>query len=562
MKPERVWVTPFLIFGVMAVYVVTGKLGLQLAFLHHSVTAVWPPTGVALAAGLLLGSRIWPGVFLGAFLVNVTTSGAVTASLGIACGNTLEALLGALLVHRFAHGCRAFDRATDIFRFTVLAALLSPMLSASVGVASLVLGDLARWADYGAIWWTWWLGDAMGALLVTPLILSWGGTRRWPWSRRAFGEFLLVFAALVLVGLLVFAGLLPHGAHHPLAFLMMPLLAWMAFRFSQREVTTTVATLAILATWGTLHGFGPFVRVALNDALLLLQTFMGVMALTTMVVAAVVAELRQTKEVVLQLNRGLELRVQERTAALQHAMAERQRLERDAQRAQHFALLGRLAAGVSHEIRNPLGAIFLHVDLLEEELRAPGPDSAVEVAAALVELKTQVARLDDLVQDYLSLVRVASIQREVEDLGAAVQTWGVELQKLAAPRGTTVHLEGLAELGQAAFHASTLRRAVLNLVQNALDAMPQGGRVTLAGWQTAAHVQLEVRDTGCGIPTERLAQIFEPLYTTKSGGTGLGLYIVHEIVAAHGGQITVQSVVGRGTTFTMTLPRATATAPA
>src|SRR5207248_9928443 len=127
--------------------------------------------------------------------------------------------------------------------------------------------------------------------------------------------------------------------------------------------------------------------------------------------------------------------------------------------------------------------------------------------------------------------------------------------------GATVHSENLAELGLVAFHPSTLRRAVFNLVQNALDAMPGGGTVTLAGQGTATHVRLQVRDTGSGIPAAQLGRMFEALYTTKPGGTGLGLYITREIVAAHGGQITVQSVKDQGTTFTITLPRAAAEAP-
>jgi len=264
---------------------------------------------------------------------------------------------------------------------------------------------------------------------------------------------------------------------------------------------------------------------------------------------------KQAEAAVQQAYATLEQRVEERTAALHREMAERQRLEREAQRTAHFALLGRLAAGVSHEIRNPLGAISLHVDLLEEELRAPSPDSDGEVQAALAEIKTQLARLDDLVQDYLTLVRVTSIQQEVQDLGAAVQVWGQEMDALARPRRATVSLEGLEDLGQMAFHNNTLRRAVLNLVQNALDAMPQGGKLTLAGQRTAQAVQLQVRDTGSGIPPEHLGQIFEPLYTTKPGGTGLGLYITHEIVVAHGGQITVESIAGQGTVFTLTFPR-------
>jgi hypothetical protein len=266
------------------------------------------------------------------------------------------------------------------------------------------------------------------------------------------------------------------------------------------------------------------------------------------------------EEALQQAHAELEQRVQERTAALRHEMAERQRLEREAQRAQHFALLGRLAAGVSHEIRNPLGAVFLHVDLLEEELQQPTPDSPAQVGQSLAEIKTQLARLDELVQDYLSLVRVATIQREPQDLGAAVQAWAAEMQGLLAARGVALQLHGLAHLGLVAVHVSTLRRAVVNLVQNALDAMPHGGTVTLEGQGTETHAQLLVRDTGSGMPAERLTQIFEPLYTTKPGGTGLGLYIVQEIVAAHGGRVTVESVEGQGTTFTITLPRAAAKA--
>jgi len=167
-------------------------------------------------------------------------------------------------------------------------------------------------------------------------------------------------------------------------------------------------------------------------------------------------------------------------------------------------------------------------------------------------------RMEDLVQDYLALVRVGNTPQTSQDLGAAVAAWATEWQGQAAACGVTTHLEGLEALGLVAFHAATLRRAVLNLVQNALDAMPQGGRLTLAGQGTTTQVQVQVQDTGSGIPAALLAQIFEPLYTTKPGGTGLGLYIVQEIVAAHGGQLTVQSAEGHGTTFTITLPRTAA----
>ena len=256
------------------------------------------------------------------------------------------------------------------------------------------------------------------------------------------------------------------------------------------------------------------------------------------------------------LTTTLEQRVADRTADLEQAMVEQQRLERETQRAGHFALLGRLAAGVSHELRNPLAAVFLHVDLLAEELAQPSVDSPALLAEYLAEVKTELARVDDLVQDYLSLVRVHTIQCEVQELGVAIAAWCCEFQEVVAAHGVTLQADGIEKLGLVAFHASTLRRALLNLVQNAAEAMPQGGTVILAGQSSADQVQLQVRDTGSGIAPERLPQLFEPLHTTKPGGTGLGLYIVQEVATAHGGQVTVQSVEGQGTTFTLMLPLA------
>ena len=145
------------------IYFVSGKLGLKMAFLHQSASPVWPPTGIAIAALLLLGNRIWPGIWLGAFLVNITTTGTVATSLAIAGGNTLEPVIAASLVKWFAGGRQAFNRAIDLFRFVLLAVALSTTVSATIGVTALALGGFAPWRQYSAIWLTWWLGDAVSA---------------------------------------------------------------------------------------------------------------------------------------------------------------------------------------------------------------------------------------------------------------------------------------------------------------------------------------------------------------------------------------------------------------
>ena len=290
MGAPRIALVPWGLLILAGVYVVAGKLGLSLAFVHASASAVWPPTGIAFAATLLLGYRVWPAILLGAFLVNATTEGSVWTSLGIASGNTLEGLLGAWLVTRFANGRNVFSRSQDIFAFTALAGFLSTTVSATIGVTSLALGGYASWDRFAAIWLTWWLGDVAGALVVAPVLILWGTGRAVALTRARALELGLLLGSVVLVGDLVFGGLWSSWVrNYPLEFLCIPPLVLVAFRFGQREAATCVVLLSVLANWGTLRGLGPFVRSSENESLLLLQVFMGTMAIMTLLLAAVVA---------------------------------------------------------------------------------------------------------------------------------------------------------------------------------------------------------------------------------------------------------------------------------
>ncbi len=273
------------------VYFLAGKLGLQLAFFHPSATTVWAPTGIALAALLIFGYRFWPAIFLGAFFVNVTTAGTVLTSVGIAIANTLEGLLGAFLVNRFANGRKAFERAGDFFKFVILAALASTTISATVGVTSLSLGGFAAWPDFRTIWLTWWLGNAVGVLIVAPLLLLWSENLRLQWNWLKALEAVVLLLCVLVVGKIVFGGLFTFALrNYPLAFTCIPFLIWAAYRFDQRTVALVLTLLSAIAIRGTLYGLGPFITESRNESLFLLQAFMGVSAVLTLTLAVVVAD--------------------------------------------------------------------------------------------------------------------------------------------------------------------------------------------------------------------------------------------------------------------------------
>ncbi|MGB7283075.1 MAG: MASE1 domain-containing protein [Candidatus Acidiferrum sp.] len=283
--------------GLAAVYFVAGKLGLQLAFVHASATAVWPCTGIAIAALLIFGYRVWPGILIGAFLVNLTTAGNVETSIGIAAGNTLEGLAAWYLVRRFARGKEAFARAQDIFKFALLAGIAATTISATIGVATLAAGGFADWAAFGSIWITWWLGDAVGAVTVTPLLLLWWENPRLSWTREQITELAILFFGLFFTGWIVFGKPFhPQLKNYPLEYLCVPFLIWAAYRFGRRKAATAMCALSGIAAWGTLHGYGPFARESQNTSLLLMQAFMGIMAITTLVLAAEITEHRQSEE--------------------------------------------------------------------------------------------------------------------------------------------------------------------------------------------------------------------------------------------------------------------------
>ncbi len=285
-------------------YLISAQFGLDPVFARMNVSPVWPASGIALSAILLFGYRVWPAILAAAFVANFTTGLPPLIALGIAVGNTLECLLGALLL-RGPTFHNTLDSLHHVFRFLFLSAGLSTALGATAGVANLCLTGIAQWSQSAMLWKTWWLGDATGDLFIVPLVLAWKD--RSPWHKRSILEIALFFVLLVLSGRFIF-----FYTSYPIAHLIFPFLIWAAFRFGNRGVTAALLVLSAIAIWGTVMGHGPFSRESTHDSLLLLQTFLAAWAITGLVMAAAVHERRRAE-------RGLEERVESRTQELRES---------------------------------------------------------------------------------------------------------------------------------------------------------------------------------------------------------------------------------------------------
>ena len=274
-------------------YVVAAKLGFTLAFATKQVTAVWPPTGIALAALLLWGYRVWPGIWIGAFASNALTAEPIWAAAAIATGNTLAPVFGNFLLRRF-HFENALDRVRDVLLLALLGSAVAMTVSATNGVAVLALARIVPWSAFSSVWWVWWAGDAMGVLFVAPLLLTWIASIQRK-EHAEGGTLELTALAATMLG----ASSVSFLTNFPLRFSVYPFVIWTALRFRQRETTAAIAVICGFAIWATAHGVGPWATGSLDARLVQLDSWMSVFAITGLVLGAITAE-RQAARVDLQ----------------------------------------------------------------------------------------------------------------------------------------------------------------------------------------------------------------------------------------------------------------------
>lgn len=278
------------------VYHLAARLSLKMAYVQVNTSPVWPPTGIALAALLVFGIKLWPGVSLGVLLGSLLTGAPLNLALGMALGNTLEALAGAYLLKKYFDFHVEIDRIQDVVGLAVIS-LLATTVSATIGTTTLILTGSAGLDNIGAIWPTWWIGDLLGALVVAPMLLVWASPISFRSTNRVRIEGGMLLALLALVTWYVFSDrTTPSIYHQALIYLIFPFIIWAALRLGQRGATTAVILVSGIAIWSTVQGAGPFSLQSKNDSLVLLQTFSAVVSLTALILAAATTERRKATE--------------------------------------------------------------------------------------------------------------------------------------------------------------------------------------------------------------------------------------------------------------------------
>jgi signal transduction histidine kinase len=516
-RAGRIGLAPTLWYGIAlltlaAVYFGTGRLGLSLESVSDFATLVWLPSGLSVAALFLWGFRLWPAITLGAFLVSLVTGAPWPVAIGISIGNTLEAVVAtALLKRKQVHP--ELDSLHDVLVLVLQASPIGTFISATLGVGSLLLGNIIVWPSVFETWSAWWIGDMISLLLLTPLLLTWSTWPQAKASRKRLMELSCLSMFVLGIGLFVFLG---QTHLDSVTYLVFPPLIWAALRFGPRGATIVLAVLSSLAIAGTILDTSPFsINNNLSERLFLLQSFMGITAVTTLILAAV--------------------------------MAERRTLER---RKDVFISMA------SHELRTPLTSLKGYTQLLQRQAGKEHPH-----ARALARMERQIEQLARLIEDLLDLSKIQAgkltFTDERVDVDALVREVVRQFQQTASEY--QISITGSAP-GTLICDRERLSQVVNNLLTNAMKYSPQVKQIIVHFASTAQCLTVSIQDFGLGIPATEQEKVFQQFYRIAgkheqtAPGLGIGLSLARDIIEHYGGKLWVESREGRGSIFSFSLP--------
>ncbi len=519
---------------VAVAYWLAARLSLSLAVVHGQVTPVWPPSGIALVAFLLIGRRAWPAIALGAFAVNLPIGPSPFGAAVIAAGNTVAPLVGAELLRRVDFH-RELDRLRDAI--AIIAAALGAMtISASIGSSVLVLSASVASTNFWSTWTVWWTGDAMGVLLVAPLLLSFrmAPAPALPRERRREIRFR---RGLELVGLLAATGFVTYVLFQSrlgLQYVMLPLIMVTAWRFGLRGASMAALIASGVAISAAIQGTGPFFGEILREKMVTLQVFNVSVALTSFLLACFV-EARERQEEMSRLYASAQLGNEEKTRFL------------------HMA---------AHELRTPITVVMGYLSMMSDGTFGVVPDAWRRPFETLI---GKTRELNTIVADLLEASRLEAkaMPRDHDqlDLRTVVEDAGERARARANLLNAEISVILPASPVPIDADEKQLGRILDNLINNGLSYTTRQPRLWISASCEGGRALVRVADNGAGIPESERERVFERFHRTSDSkfrnvtGTGLGLFIGRQLAEGHGGSLTIEnSTPDEGTVFALALP--------
>lgn len=497
-------------------YLLSAKLGLSLSAVSGFATLIWLPTGLSFAALYLWGKRFWPAITLGALAANMWMGAPLVTALFIAGGNTLEAVAGVYLFRKFSAADSGLERVRDVGAFVFFGALMSTLISATIGVSALYFSGIVSLGTFSQTWSAWWIGDVLSNLVVAPFIMIWARKSNFETnSPRKIEGIVLGTLVLVLCSLVFSNWLSPEIQQYLRPHWIFLLLIWATLRFGQKANVSLTLALAVIAIACTILGSGPYADQSLSENLILLQMFTGAVALSGLFFGA--------------LGREKEHALRMRTDFISIA---------------------------SHELRTPLTGLHLSLKILKD-YQKENPSS--QVGNAIMALDRQAGKLTKLVDSLLNVAQIENgnliLEKKETDVSLLVHDVSLGLGELLERTSCSLKLD-IQPSVRSICSSYGIEQVLTNLLMNSMKyGAGKDVRITLLS--LGNRIRLSVKDQGRGISSEHHQKIFERYQrvdNNETQGLGLGLYISKLIIDAHNGSISVDSEPGKGSTFTVEFP--------